>query len=96
MPVGVLLESVLHSAILCLLVAGNLEIKLRLPRLSVFTEETCLYAVFYQFQLVDFYHGLADTSLCTQQYKTRQSMYSSNVHSVLRTKAEIIFIQANH
>ena len=39
-----------------------------------FTEETCLFALIYQFRQVQPYHGPPDISLCTRQYKPRQSM----------------------
>ena len=59
--------------------------------MSAFTEETCLYAVIHQYWYVDSYHSLPDSSHCTQQYKTRQS---SDLYSILRTKAEVIFMMA--
>ena len=48
--VGVLFEYVLYRTVLCLLAAGYLSIKPRmnrLPPMSAFTEETCLYVIIH-------------------------------------------------
>ena len=63
------------------------EDKNTLPLMSVFTEETCPYAVIHNFLSQFLYHGLPDISLCTQHCRA----CSSDVYSVLRSRAEINF-----
>ena len=68
---------VIYCSVLCLLVAGYLEIKLKTEQVA-FNEchlprKPAVLQLSTKFK-VHSYHSLPDISLCTRQYKTRQSM----------------------
>ena len=94
MPVGVVFEWVLYHSVLCLLVAGYLEIKLKkdqVPPTSAFTEETCLVQLSTHFGKCIPTTAYQIFLFVPDSIKPGRAC-SSNVYSVLRTKSEIILM----